>query len=263
MSSEQAGWRGFEFQEIAVPEHGTFEAQANTLVRIMLTFGPMKVRYGDGRRPFQKLPPEPRLTMPGELRRGAWWGAQRGMHLFLEPQAIERMTRRAFRSSDFAAIEGPSLAVQHLLLALRADVQNRHPAGAMFGESLVVGLIHQLLGNEPAPFGPERTVLSPHRFRRIDDWIEANLDRSFSLEELAAETDVSLRQLHRAFVVTAGVSPYRYILGRRVERAKGLIRAGRLSLSEVAAATGFCDQAHMANTFKKLVGIAPLQFRNK
>jgi AraC-like DNA-binding protein len=51
-------------------------------------------------------------------------------------------------------------------------------------------------------------------------------------------------------------SPYRYLLMRRLDRARHLMRSG-VSLAEAAAASGFADQSHMSRQFKKAYGVSP------
>jgi AraC family transcriptional regulator len=144
------------------------------------------------------------------------------------------------------------------------DLQHDHPSGPMLGEAIVTALLHQLLSYSDPPLRTlERDLLSEREFKRLFDWIEANLPRPVSLEDLAREADVSLRHLHRAFLAATGLSPYKYILARRVERARRLIEGGQLSLSEIAGAVGFCSQAHMTHTFSKLLGVSPSQIGNR
>jgi AraC family transcriptional regulator len=57
-----------------------------------------------------------------------------------------------------------------------------------------------------------------------------------------------------------GEPPHRYVIRLRIERAKELLREGRLSLAQVAAAVGFADQCHFNRHFKRLVGETPGQF---
>lgn len=194
---------------------------------------------------------------------GAWQGAQRGLHLFVKIEVIERFTHHAFRRNALPKMDGPNPSVEHLLRALHIDVQHRHPSGTLLGETILASLLCQLIAGsaDPSPT-PERVELSRGKFDRAREWIDANLAKPFSLEDLAQEIGVSLRHLHRAFPAATGLSPYRYILMQRVDRAKEFIRAGQLSLPEIATAVGFCDQAHMANTFRKLLNAPPSQFGN-
>ena len=61
---------------------------------------------------------------------------------------------------------------------------------------------------------------------------------------------------------STGLPPHRYLLQRRVGRAKKLVSAGRLSLAEISYALGFPSQAHFTTTFRKLVGTTPGAYRN-
>ncbi|MEL6059707.1 MULTISPECIES: AraC family transcriptional regulator [unclassified Methylobacterium] len=264
-SSAGAGWRGFEFQEIESPENGTFDAKPHPRKSIMLSqiCGPMKVRYGGTKKPFIDVLPYPHLSRPDERCFGAWQGAQRGLHLFIEVETFERFNQQPFFPDTLPELAGPNPSIEHLLRVLHFDVQNGHPSGPLLGESILAALLRELLARNAALSNtPKRVELSRGEFDRVREWIDANLAQPFSLEDLAREVGVSLRHLQRAFPAATGVSPYRYIMMQRVDRARSLIQASRLSLSEIATTTGFCDQAHMANTFRKLLNVSPSHFGN-
>jgi AraC family transcriptional regulator len=63
------------------------------------------------------------------------------------------------------------------------------------------------------------------------------------------------------FKKTIGVAPYRYILARRVEHAKGMLRATSATLVEVGLSAGFCSQSHFTSTFRRMVGATPAEFK--
>ena len=66
----------------------------------------------------------------------------------------------------------------------------------------------------------------------------------------------------RQFKRATGLPPHQYVIARRVERAKQLLQGGgELSLAEVAACAGFCDQSQFSRHFKRIVGVTPGQFR--
>ncbi|MFJ7441642.1 helix-turn-helix transcriptional regulator [Methylorubrum thiocyanatum] len=72
---------------------------------------------------------------------------------------------------------------------------------------------------------------------------------------------MSTRHFCRAFRTAMGLSPYDYIVQRRVERARALIQESRLSFSEIAVNVGFSNHAHMTSTFQRVLGKTPSQFR--
>lgn len=88
------------------------------------------------------------------------------------------------------------------------------------------------------------------------DYIEACLDEAFSLQELEQATGHDRWQLSRDFRAMFGASPYRYLMLRRLEKARALLLAGRPG-ADVAAACGFADQSHFGRLFRKTWGLTP------
>jgi len=66
----------------------------------------------------------------------------------------------------------------------------------------------------------------------------------------------------RTFKATLGVPPHRYILQRRVERAKALLRNPALSISEITFRCGYAEQSSFTRAFQKVTGAAPASYRN-
>jgi AraC-like DNA-binding protein len=106
-----------------------------------------------------------------------------------------------------------------------------------------------------------RGGIPPGAMRRVQEYVETHLSESMDLAELAAIAGLSVYHFARAFKQTAGVTPHHYLVRRRVERAQEMLASSELPLSEVALATGFSDQSHLARLFRQLVGMTPGQFR--
>jgi AraC-like DNA-binding protein len=88
------------------------------------------------------------------------------------------------------------------------------------------------------------------------DYIEACLDQTFSLAELEQASGHDRWRLSRDFRAMFGASPYRYLILRRLEKARSLLLAGG-SGADVAAACGFADQSHFGRLFRKTYGLTP------
>jgi transcriptional regulator GlxA family with amidase domain len=132
----------------------------------------------------------------------------------------------------------------------------------MFLQTLVASVIHytlQITARLPSIVAGRRGGLSPPQLGLVLDLIDARLTGRPSLFELAAKLGVSMRYFCRAFRISTGVSPHQYILKRRVELARGLIKKGTLSFSEVAIAAGFVDHSQMTATFRKVLKQTPSQ----
>jgi transcriptional regulator of acetoin/glycerol metabolism len=108
---------------------------------------------------------------------------------------------------------------------------------------------------------PARGGLPPGAMRRVREHVEVHLSESMDLAELAAIAGLSLFHFARAFKQSAGVTPHHYLVRRRIERAQEMLARSELPLSEIALATGFSDQSHLARHFRQMLGMTPGQFR--
>ena len=94
----------------------------------------------------------------------------------------------------------------------------------------------------------------------LRELLDAHVTEGLTLADAARLLHAHPAHLVRAFSAAYGIAPHRYLMSRRVGRARRLLLDG-LPPGEVAAATGFCDQAHLTRHFKKLVGVTPGRYR--
>lgn len=103
--------------------------------------------------------------------------------------------------------------------------------------------------------------LSPGRVQRVRDYIEAHLDNALTLSEMAEVACLSPYHFSRSFKRATGVGVHRYVIQRRIERAKALLRRTNQPLAGIARETGFADQSHLTSVFHRETGVTPGQFR--
>jgi len=106
-----------------------------------------------------------------------------------------------------------------------------------------------------------RGGLAPWQMRQVTRHIETTLAATISTDECAAIVRLSNSHFRRAFKVSFGVTFYRYIYQRRVERAQELMVMTDQSLCRIARQCGFADQSHFARVFRRLVGPSPADWR--
>jgi AraC family transcriptional regulator len=96
----------------------------------------------------------------------------------------------------------------------------------------------------------------------VRDYVEAHLDNDLSLSVLADIARLSPYHFSRSFKQATGVGRQRYVIQRRIERAKRLLRQTAQLLALIAQEAGFADQSHLTQVFRREIGITPGRFRS-
>jgi AraC family transcriptional regulator len=100
--------------------------------------------------------------------------------------------------------------------------------------------------------------LSPVRLRCLVEWIDAHLDQSISIAQLADVVSLSHAHFIRSFARTLGMPPHQYVRARRLERARELL-AGGSSVATAAHAVGFVSPSQFRSAFRQSYGHLPHQ----
>ncbi|HEV7714396.1 MAG TPA: helix-turn-helix domain-containing protein [Steroidobacteraceae bacterium] len=106
-----------------------------------------------------------------------------------------------------------------------------------------------------------RGGLSTRTLRRVREYIEAHLHDEIRITKLATLAELSTTHFARAFKESFGMSPHRYVMQARVERAAQLLGSTDHPLADIGFAVGFADQSHFSKTFSRLTGSTPRDFR--
>jgi len=155
-------------------------------------------------------------------------------------------------------------AIEHIMLALHAELLDGCPAGRLYGEALATALAARLVvryGLAPPGSGARHGGLPPARLRRVIDHIEAHLCGDTSLCKLAGLAQISTRHFAHLFKQSTGLPPHHFVLEQRIAASRRMLLQGCRPLAEIAYTLGFSSQAHFATTFRRAVGVTPGDYR--
>jgi AraC family transcriptional regulator len=153
--------------------------------------------------------------------------------------------------------------VVDLVRRLEAQAIAGQPLGILYTEALSLTLLTYLRGRyagfRVSP--PDAGALSAWQRDRLIEYVEANLSTNIGLPDLAALSGYSPDHFSRLFKRCFGQPPYQYVLARRVERAKAMLKDQSRPIANIAAACGFATQAHLNSAFKQRTGVTPGVYR--
>jgi len=185
--------------------------------------------------------------------------------LYFKPGALAALlSDDGKQAPEPAPIVGRHLPrVARLMGMVEQELRRPNPGARLMIDGLLRA-IAALLANNDAALGSDahkRIHIAPAKLKRVMDFIEANLNESIGLDDLAREADLSVNHFLRVFKLATGETPYHYLRARRLERARQLLTEDAMPLAELALECGFANQAHFTAAFSKEVGISPGRYR--
>lgn len=105
------------------------------------------------------------------------------------------------------------------------------------------------------------TEAIPTKVRGIVEYINTNIEKKLEVEQLLQTTQWTKRHLTRIFMQYLQISPYQYILIRKIEKAKSLLKETNIPINEIAFDLGFQSYSSFTNTFKKINNETPDNYR--
>lgn len=143
----------------------------------------------------------------------------------------------------------------------------RNEAWQVEGETAIVTGDDDWAGVEEAsgesPAAHAVSGLDGERLQRVLDYISANVRSDLTLEKLAEVACYSTFHFARKFTLAMGVSPQRYVCRVRLQNAMEELRAGKLSLAEIALDANFSSQASFTRAFRRATGTTPNEYKRR
>lgn len=207
------------------------------------------------------------FTPHGQVIEASWEKPLDNMGIMLDPgyvreTAIENRFSPNFEFAESTRTDDP--LIQHIGFALLKESISDTPAGNLYADSLIQTLTLHLLSNytttDSMPV-PSNGGLSGHILRRVQEFINENLEEDMGLAEIAAVAGLSQFHFARSFRKTTGMTPQQYLMQQRIERAKELLSRADLPIVEVSLRTGFKNQSHFTTLFRKMTKLTPKTWR--
>ncbi len=272
-SSADMGWAGL--QAVRYTGASDWEIQAVPLPvhrLVMITRPPRELylKYDDFQRESPTAPGWISVHPANQTVLWRWKGPKDSLHIFLHPEAVERVAAETFGLNPGSILsrplDGPDCPeLRGTMRAIGAELASGGLGVAPLVESLANVLAVHLLRYLKSPrLSPVRRdgVLPRRKLHAVAEYIWENLDSQPTLEQMASLVHLSPHHFARQFKQTTGVPPHQYVIARRIERSQQLLQEREeISLAEVALRTGFADQSHFNFHFKRMVGVTPRQFR--
>lgn len=142
----------------------------------------------------------------------------------------------------------------------KREMEFGYPSGRLYLDGLALAVASRLVARHSSVGTNERNPnegLAGRRLKRVLSYIEEQLEEDLSLAQIAAVAGISSSHLNAQFRRSVGMPVHRYLIERRVERAKTLLLRDGMSMAEIAQSAGFSHQSHMARHMRRVLGFAP------
>ena len=140
------------------------------------------------------------------------------------------------------------------------------PSGRLFLDSVEQALAVALVNDYAVrhhSLQTHRGGLGSARLRRIKEFIDAKIEDDLTLCEMAQAVELSTAYFSRMFRKSTGETPHQFLLRRRLERAKKMLRSADERVLDVAVACGFKSQQHFAQVFRHVCRVTPTEYRRE
>ena len=257
-TSEGHGWSSiYASIQRENPFEGRFEAIADDLI-VLHRSGPVQTTFASGGHVTSRCIPKGSIFFlpAGHACEVGLHGALDTLHIYLRANLV------SVHNVTPLLVER-DVVIQHLAQAVEQAVCENVSSSDLFIEPIARALADRVsaISRSSEPWQVQTAGLPDYELRRLNDFIEANLEGEITLAAMASACGIGTKSFVRAFAAATGKSPYQYVIAARVERAKRLIEQDQEGLAEIALRCGFSHQEHLTRAFRRLTGQTPGRYR--
>ena len=274
LSSQALGWHPLLVEEFQQPPGGIEipAAWSDYSIALCLAPRPHRIHQVVGDRSYTGLYTKGDISItPADIPAAYQTeGDDHYLHVQIPTQFLQDVAKQA-TDLDAAQLElatefrvrDPQL--EQLLLLLRTELhKGGAQVGALYIESLANVIAVHLLREYSIQQSPRTTYeggLGDRRLLQVAEYVNAHLEQTVKLADLANLAGVSQFHFSRLFKQSMGISPHQYLLQQRVERAKQLLKNSKLAIADIALQCGFNSQSHLGKAFRDATGLTPGRYR--
>jgi AraC family transcriptional regulator len=269
LSSEALGWQHIQAYRLANPQSWQLDLppiNRHFIVAHLSNPCQLSSRWNGLERRSRSVPGNIMIMSAHQGSQWEWKGEIEELHIFLDPlvmnAAVQELGDRSVRLLDGIGLT--DMAIMEIALKINTELSQPGVCGSLFAQSASHTLTLQLLRRHSTLHSNEvldRLDLPPHRLRAALEYIEAHLCEDVSLDAIAAAASFSTFRFARGFRKATGQPPHQYVIARRLERAKELLRTTEEEIGEVARRVGFASQSHFTAVFSRRCGLPPRRYR--
>jgi len=140
------------------------------------------------------------------------------------------------------------------------------PGSSLLVDGLFMTLLGTLAGLAENSAEQSENIILPLDSRRlleVNDYVDANLDKTLSLTELAKVAGLSMFHFSRCFKLATNTTPHMYVTSRRIEASRAMLSGTQASIADIAYDCGFSSQAYFTTKFKEHTGLTPGAYRSE
>jgi AraC family transcriptional regulator len=257
-TSEGHGWSSiYASIQRENPFEGRFEAIADDLI-VLHRSGPVQTTFASGGHVTSRCIPKGSIFfLP------AGHACEVGLHEALDTLHIYLRANLVSVRNVTPLLVERDVVIQHLAQAVEQAACENVSNSDLFIDPIARALADRVstISRSSEPWQVQTAGLPDYELRRLNDFIEANLESEITLAAMASACGIGTKSFVRAFAATTGKSPYQYVIAARVERAKRLIEQDQEGLAEIALRCGFSHQEHLTRAFRRLTGQTPGRYR--
>ena len=206
---------------------------------------------------WQRVTPATLIIRPGAEAHANDYsqGHSRAIVIELSQSTVEVLSRTTSVIRSACCIE--SAAIVARVQRLNAEMAHPDDLSGLAIEAVLYELL--VLASRETTVAEDQ----PQWMSRVVEFLNANLGRRLFMADLEELAGVGSAHLAKTFRARHGVTIAEYMRRQRIALAAQLLRDPRISLADIAAKCGFCDQSHFSRAFKRQTGASPLRFRRQ